>query len=235
MAALVLLVTALTTISGASTLSQVKLTEPPGRGNIVLLSQTERGAPTCTGTLFAREYIVTSAQCVKNAEWATIDGTPVQIIEKTTHPSYDATQLAYDVAVLGLRKPTKQRPFPKFGFEFIEPGTMVTSLRNGTHPLSSAAKVQPIADCDNTNSFSSANQNNTMCVADATICFGDAGSPLIALKDDHEVLVGISSWTRTMCSPSISAYARLSAARDFLEVYLEPRRTPPPNSHRVPY
>ncbi|KAG9405333.1 hypothetical protein AC1031_004441 [Aphanomyces cochlioides] len=234
MAALVLLVTALTTISGASILSQVKLTEPPRRGYIVLLSQTERGAPTCTGTLFAREYIVTSAQCVKNAEWATVDGTPVQIIQKKMHPRNDPTQLAYDVAVLRLRKPSKQRPFPKFGFEFIEPGTMVTSLRNGARPPS-AAKVQPIADCDNTNSFSSANQNNTMCVADVTVCFGDAGSPLIALKDGHEVLVAISSWTRTICSPSISAYARLSAARDFLEAFLEPRMTPPPNSHRVPY
>ncbi|KAF0725486.1 hypothetical protein Ae201684P_019736 [Aphanomyces euteiches] len=220
-------------MSTASVLNQMEPSEPRVRGYIVLLSQTELGTPRCTGTLFAREYIVTLAQCVKNAEWATVDDTPVQIIEKTRHPRNDPTQLAYDVAVLRLRKPTKQRPFPKFGFDFIEPGTMVTSLRNGTRPPS-AAKVQPIANCDNTIKTASANDNNTMCVADVTICSGDAGSPLIALKDGRGVLVAMSSLVRELCTPSISTYARLSAARDFLEAYLEPRIMPPPISHRIP-
>ncbi|GMF45719.1 unnamed protein product [Phytophthora fragariaefolia] len=194
------------------------------------------GVTVCAATLITPQYLVTTAHCIKTAEVQMTasfdteysfgnDGELVKIIKGFKHPLYNKKKHLYDVGLLKLEKPSKQKiaALPAVEGSDEKVGTMATVLGWGqTSEGSNSFTLQqadlPIISNEECNKYSSYKNRLTegmLCAGNGKgkgSCRGDAGGPLIA----DDALVGFVSWAGEMCGKEPGVYTRVSYVLDYI-------------------
>ncbi|KAG9405338.1 hypothetical protein AC1031_004446 [Aphanomyces cochlioides] len=255
MLALVLSLTALAVIHAAHMNSMedldVDIPSPP----IVSLYRFKNGPNDCTGVLITPEYILTAAGCVNNTKWAVIRSNDavehVEIDSGRAHREVTTTDVStkYGIGVLHLRNMSKQTP-AKLNFTTLIAGLEV--WRKGfTHAYAqdesspprisqSSGHVIQSETCNDVSGSPNATAiDSLVCISGPRPCNGDTGGPITTVQDGQHTVVALTIWTHLPCTSSISGYARLSTAREFIEPYLVPPRkdphsTPTPSQAKCP-
>ncbi|KAG9405344.1 hypothetical protein AC1031_004452 [Aphanomyces cochlioides] len=217
----------------------------PILSSIVSLSLNKGGIHTCTGVLITPQHILTAAHCIGYVEWAVfrsngihelleIAGTRLHPNAKTRFPT------SYDVGVLVLRKKSKQPP-AKLHFDNLTLGTPVwvygggntafnlTTSSPNIKEMNANVTLQFECPIDDVNTTL---VDSMVCINGGIMCKGDSGGPVTVVQDGQHYVVAVASWAHVQCDSPIGGYARVSAARDFLEPYLSPpRKTPERTPH----
>ncbi|KAH9161046.1 hypothetical protein LEN26_001602 [Aphanomyces euteiches] len=174
----------------------------------------------------------------------TSDGEVVKITKEIKHPKFNATTISYDVAVFLLERSITTIQPVKVSFENVPAGVDTWVRGWGT---TSDGVLSPVLKELNVKTWSNANANkvldnfnkfdNSMLAAGGVLgedaCQGDSGGPL-TIEDAAGVrLVGTVSWgVECAVADRLGVYARLSAARSFLEPFLKSSK---PKVKAVPY
>ncbi|CAK4072097.1 unnamed protein product [Aphanomyces euteiches] len=252
MFALVLSLTALAVVQAAQMEElDVVIPSPP----IVSLYRFKNGPNDCTGVLITPEYVLTAAGCVNNTKWAVIRSNDtvehVEINSGRAHREVATTDVStkYGLGVLHLRNTSKQTP-AKLNFTTLIAGLEVWrkgfshaySLDDSSPPRiseSSGHVIQSETCNDVSGSPNAAAIDSLVCISGPRPCNGDTGGPVTTVQDGQHVVVALTIWTNLACTSSISGYARLSTAREFIEPYLvpplkDPQLTPMPSQAKCP-
>jgi secreted trypsin-like serine protease len=175
------------------------------------------GAPACTGTLVAKDAILTAAHCVgefppeafavlfgatsdpgRGALGAGLEGSFFRVAGVRVHPGFDPKTLANDVALLRLEGEPKVPPAPRLE---APPGDSL---------VGATARVVGFGRSDAAPAF--AKREGAVQVAEATdltlvyrgdpamTCDGDSGGPVFATVAGVEVLVAVTSRGDAACA-----------------------------------
>lgn len=193
---------------------------------------------SCTGTVVAPRSILTAAHCVvpqapskRYANYRVYFGDDsrsarardfISVVRAVAHPKY--VPLAFgrgkDAAVLTLAKATTQRPMPldritgtstlegsmskAVGFGFDGGGTdrhrVLGVKRSVRMRITEQTPVELEAYSDG-----------------RTICQGDSGGPLFAIRDDRELVFGITSYSNDLDCDGAGGFTRVDDVLDFID------------------
>ncbi|ETV97220.1 hypothetical protein H310_09602 [Aphanomyces invadans] len=200
-----------------------------------------RGSPTsesrCGGSLIAPAVVLTSVTCAW-ASWVSVgshyssgasDGERIPIASMTIHPRFDSTTQVYNFALAHLMYPSTMPTVRLYWHDNVTSvstanTTWIRGYASGPHELSNVllethARILSNAEC--TNYYGRSVQDSWLCV-EADVHPDDIGGPVTILdKFGMEYLVGVSSWGNERRGPGV--YARVGAARDFIEPFLVPQ------------
>jgi secreted trypsin-like serine protease len=168
----------------------------------------------CTGTLLARDIVLTAAHCVWATTGLTVSGSgdagaeSHEVIAIVAHPQYDdgsyaKSQAAVDLALLKLREPLFDSlpvimrgrvPLPgeRFivaGFGVTAPGSLagLGTLRAATLVAAGEPSSMQLRLVDPA--------SRGGAIAGLGSCYGDSGGPVFAWNSGRFLLIGVLSWS----------------------------------------
>ncbi|XP_034251415.1 trypsin delta-like isoform X2 [Thrips palmi] len=177
----------------------------------------------CGAAIVAPHWVLTSAACVVPRDASLLrvrvgssvresGGALLEVTQVVAHDKYDATTLAYNVALLQTRAPATRSPSvqpavlvasgarPKGGAKLLVSGWGKTSLGEFFKPLQlQSLSVSVLARTLCARAYASEAtkvDDTTLCARGEDwkgVCEGDFGGPLV--NDMHE-LVGVASWAK---------------------------------------
>jgi trypsin len=179
----------------------------------------------CGGTLAAPGWVITAAHCVeptsadggisrvvlgRNTLSSTTSGESITVLKATRHPSYDATTMDNDIALLQLSAPAKTAPVKVVSsatFASVSSTATVTVVGWGLtreNAFSTSNRLRqvdvplvPLAQCQGYPRYNIVTANQ-LCAGLPTggkdSCQGDSGGPLYAKIGTSTYLAGVVSW-----------------------------------------
>jgi hypothetical protein len=166
----------------------------------------------CTGTVLARDIVVTAAHCILDTTGLLVSGGSGAeshgVIAVVTHPRYDArsfarSQAAVDLAILKLRAPLSGakpvvicRSIPLPGERFLVAGFGVTAPRSsaGLGTLRAASLVT-VGEPSSLQLRLVDPANQSGAVGGLGSCYGDSGGPVFTWSGGRFLLIGVLSWS----------------------------------------
>ncbi|KAG9405326.1 hypothetical protein AC1031_004434 [Aphanomyces cochlioides] len=199
---------------------------------------------SCTGSLIAPSFVLTSGFCVQHISWAYLGANDVsgkdakeqfQLLRGFIHPTNISGTRVYDFRLLQLSGASKltHATISWDDDQFNAPGVSAWIRgygRNSTYGRlpktlrQAQVTILPMEKCWHVYG-QGVDPVRMMCAGDQrnNPCIGDVGAPLTAIKDGKEQVVGITSWVWEACGsffPRI--FGRLSAAKTFVDSVLSP-------------
>ena len=215
----------------------------------VVALEEQPGNWFCTGTLIARNWVLTAAHCVAEGPTTglharfddadvndTTGGRVVAISEIHSNPVFDWEAWDNDIALLKLAEDvTDREPTPilrdpvAFGTAVVDVGYGVSDNNEGGGGL--LRRVQKVtADCAGAND-PGVSGANLVCM-DASdgrgSCFGDSGGPTFATIGGARVVAGVTSGgTGDLCGAGWDLYTSVHAELAFLDAVMTAPSNPP--------
>jgi len=210
------------------------------------VSMKQNGYHFCGGSIVGTKYIVSAAHCyTTNTVFVSMgivdlsdDGAyKREIVSFVKHPDYNSNTLDYDYSVLTMKsaipnnvdsvqviemaaaQTNKQYSGMAttsgwgytYGFDHVTPD----QLYYATLPLVSQSTCQSIWGHALTIT------DRIQCAGGdgvSTVCAGDSGGPLVIKENGKDILIGITSWSESNCSPLYpGGWAKIAAARDWID------------------
>ena len=204
-------------------------------------ANTPQDGLLCGATLVAPRWLLTAGHCVADATPKTVvahigaavldDVAPVTIRRVVLHHGYAPERTRGDVALLELDTPASAEPARLAGpadIRLAQPGSTATLYGWGAiDPRArvfpdqlQASEVDVSADAACRESFAAdPNAAVRICAGriEAGACTGDSGGPLIAVKDETPVLVGLVSAGEDPCgSGALDEYVEVAAYQSWI-------------------
>ncbi|KAL4154868.1 hypothetical protein PRNP1_006982 [Phytophthora ramorum] len=193
------------------------------------------GVTVCPATLIAPQYLLTTAHCIRTAEFKMVasfdsefsfgtDGELVNIVKGYKHPMYNKRKHLHDVGLLKLEKPSKQKTaaLPAVDGSDNKVGAVATVLgwgqtKESTQSFTLREVNIPIisnTECAKYDDYKNLLTEGMLCAGKKGkgSCRGDAGGPLIA----NDALVGFVSWAGGKCGKQPGVYTRVSYYLDYI-------------------
>ena len=228
--------------------------QPSDYPTVVALEE-QPGNWFCTGTLIAKNWVLTAAHCVAEGPTTmhvrfddadvndTTGGRVVAVKTVHSNPMFDWEAWDNDIALLELAEDVTDRaPTPilrdpvAFGTEVLDVGYGVADNNDGGGGL--LRRVQKVtADCAGAND-PAVSGANLVCM-DASdgrgSCFGDSGGPTFATVGGVRVVAGVTSGgTGDACGAGWDLYTSVHAELAFLDAIMNAPSNPPTPDPTMP-
>jgi secreted trypsin-like serine protease len=181
-----------------------------------------QGAVTCTGTVVARDRVLTAAHCVALGPLPRIfvgsdpaaAGTWIDVAEAELHPDYLIPQPGtHDLALLRLADDAEVEPLPlATGSPAPGAGEPIRIVGFGLPAAAGGATIKR----SGTTTVTAGDERTFSSAPDpALTCYGDSGGPALADGGDREQVVGVAASGDSECSV-MARHTRIDTYADFV-------------------
>ena len=218
----------------------------------VVALEEQPGNWFCTGTLIAKNWVLTAAHCVADGPTTglhvrfddadvndTTGGKVVAISEVHAHPMFDWEAWDNDIALVKLAEDVTDRTPTPVLRDVVMPGTAVMDVGYGVADNNDMGggllrRVRKTtADCAGAND-PGVSGANLVCM-DASdgrgSCFGDSGGPTFATVNGALVVAGVTSGgTGEACGAGWDLYTSITAELAFIDTTMSAPSNPDPTN-----